>query len=1201
MPVPAWLAAVPEEEWRHWLEDMPSHLADSGQAERLYTLLTTHDFPQAKVEIVGVEQLIADYVLAKKLEAISENSALQRIADALRASIVRLKQAPEELWNQVKGRADVALRTSHPRPEPRFDLRCATLMSADPALLHILHGHTGNVTACTLSADGQIALSASEDGTLRLWDTTGGETIRILQGHIGSVTTCALSASGQVALSGGQDGMLRLWDIERGETVQILQVHTGTVTTCALSANGQLAFSGDENGMLRLWDTERGEIRYTWSFPYTRVMRCALSADGKLGLSYSVDLTLPFRNTRTLRLWDTTSGKIVHTWKIPLIWEVADCVLSADGRRVLVVSNLLGFRAKLEVWDAASGRRMRKLKGFKGSVASCALSADGHLALSGSRTAFLGPMMESQSRESCLIAILSAFWVFDNFEGSTLRVWDTKSGKTQRILQGHEDSVALCALSVDGKLALSGSAKLVELEEDDTSLADPSEHYALRLWNTASNEAKYTSQEHFTYPVAGCVLSASGHRALTFAKGDRRLVVWNTASGQTLHILKHRQGVASCALSADGKLALSVCYDARLRLWDTESGKVLHSWMYHIIGMKDCALSADGRWALSLRVDGFLYLWDTINGQTLTQFLPEEKPDEGYRRWTFNFAGRGFALSADGCRTLFVSKDGALQIWNRGYIQAPSILEESLGNVDNWALSADGQRVVAASEDGTLRIWNTESGHILHTLKGHTGIVPMCALSANGRLALSASWDHTLRLWDTTSGQEITRWTHDILLSSCSLSADGRVAVAGDIDGGVHFLEVVGVARAEDIAAAKLPVSWLAEKSQSKPGLLRRLFRKKEAKGKKGEVDKQRSLGRESLEEPERMSEERNKDRFDKSTEQARKVLSLAQEEARRFGHNYIGTEHLLLGLIGESDSVAATVLRNLGVKLDKVRAAVEYIIGRGDHIISGKIGLSPRAKKVIELAVDEARLLSHYYIGPEHLLLGLVREGEGIAAGVLQSLGVNLEEVRTQTIQVLTKRKGEATAPIIEVTVESVEEEHSKQQDLRLPSSDRFEAFTERARKVLWFAQEEAQRLNHNYIGTEHLLLGLTREGEGVAAKVLSNLGVEPNKVRSAVEFIVRRGEGIIRGELSLTPRAKKVIELAVDEARLLNHHSIGTEHLLLGLVREGEGIGWGVLESLGINLERARAAAFHALSQTNPSEKASIEPPEKLEKTEG
>src|SRR5713101_7625950 len=120
MAIPEWLAAVPEEEWRHWLEDMPSHLADSGQAEHLHTLLTTHDFPQAKVEIVGVEQLIADYARAKKLEAISENSTLQRIADALRASIVRLKQAPDELWNQVKGRADVALHTSHPRPVPRL-------------------------------------------------------------------------------------------------------------------------------------------------------------------------------------------------------------------------------------------------------------------------------------------------------------------------------------------------------------------------------------------------------------------------------------------------------------------------------------------------------------------------------------------------------------------------------------------------------------------------------------------------------------------------------------------------------------------------------------------------------------------------------------------------------------------------------------------------------------------------------------------------------------------------------------------------------------------------------------------------------------------------------------------------------------------------------------------------------------------------
>ena len=145
-------------------------------------------------------------------------------------------------------------------------------------------------------------------------------------------------------------------------------------------------------------------------------------------------------------------------------------------------------------------------------------------------------------------------------------------------------------------------------------------------------------------------------------------------------------------------------------------------------------------------------------------------------------------------------------------------------------------------------------------------------------------------------------------------------------------------------------------------------------------------------------------DRFDKFTERARRVLTLAQEEAQRFNHNYIGTEHLLLGLVREGDGVAAKVLANLGVELNKVRSAVEFIIGRGDRQSTGEIGLTPRAKKVIELAVDEARRLSHSYIGTEHLLLGLVREGEGIAAGVLESLGVNLERVRGETTRILAQ-----------------------------------------------------------------------------------------------------------------------------------------------------------------------------------------------------
>jgi len=418
-----------------------------------------------------------------------------------------------------------------------------------------------------------------------------------------------------------------------------------------------------------------------------------------------------------------------------------------------------------------------------------------------------------------------------------------------------------------------------------------------------------------------------------------------------------------------------------------------------------------------------------------------------------------------------------------------------------------------------------------------------------------------------------------------------------------------------------------------------------------------------------------DRNRFDKFTERARKVLGLAQEEAQRFQHNYIGTEHLLLGLVREGEGVAAKVLSNLGVELNQVRYAVEAIIGRGDRIVLGEIGLTPRAKKVIELAVDEAQRLNHYYIGTEHLLLALVREGEGIAAGVLESLGVNLEKVRTQTIQVLSQpgipQKMEVPPQLKEApkaldailhekeaalqqqeyelaaelrnrevnlrdhiarlesdwyrerdykeseqepgeedtvsTLQPLLDDDDKVQELSQEEKDfiqtlgvfsqqklgalsqddrdRFDKFTVRARRALRFSGEEARRFQHNYIGTEHLLLGLVRENGGIAAAVLRNLGVEINKVRSAVEFILGRGDRSVPGTLGLTPRTKKVIELAADEARRLNHDYIGTEHLLLGLVREGEGIAAGVLQSLGVSLEKVRTKTLKALNQQKNS----------------
>ncbi|WP_041677108.1 ATP-dependent Clp protease ATP-binding subunit [Synechococcus elongatus] len=141
---------------------------------------------------------------------------------------------------------------------------------------------------------------------------------------------------------------------------------------------------------------------------------------------------------------------------------------------------------------------------------------------------------------------------------------------------------------------------------------------------------------------------------------------------------------------------------------------------------------------------------------------------------------------------------------------------------------------------------------------------------------------------------------------------------------------------------------------------------------------------------------------FERFTEKAIKVIMLAQEEARRLGHNFVGTEQILLGLIGEGTGVAAKVLKSMGVNLKDARIEVEKIIGRGSGFVAAEIPFTPRAKRVLELSLEEARQLGHNYIGTEHLLLGLIREGEGVAARVLENLGVDLSKVRTQVIRML-------------------------------------------------------------------------------------------------------------------------------------------------------------------------------------------------------
>ena len=293
-------------------------------------------------------------------------------------------------------------------------------------------------------------------------------------------------------------------------------------------------------------------------------------------------------------------------------------------------------------------------------------------------------------------------------------------------------------------------------------------------------------------------------------------------------------------------------------------------------------------------------------------------------------------------------------------------------------------------------------------------------------------------------------------------------------------------------------------------------------------------------------------DKFDRFTRRARRVLQLAQEEAQRLNHNYIGTEHLLLGLVRESDGVAVKVLRELGIEPAQVIRAVERTVGRGARPSFGKPTLAPRTKRVIELAVDEARLMGHHYIGTEHLLLGLVREGEGVAVNVLRSLGVDLDRVRTQTArnilqsqaQLQKREKRESKTPLVD----------QLGLDLTARAEEgKLDPVIGREKEIERVIQILSRRTKNNPALIGEPGVGKTAIVEGLAQRIVS--GEAPEQLLSKRLLMLDVGS-LVAGTMyrgQFEERLKKVIEEITNSGAIL---FIDEVHMLVGAGAAGSSV---------------------------------------------
>lgn len=305
---------------------------------------------------------------------------------------------------------------------------------------------------------------------------------------------------------------------------------------------------------------------------------------------------------------------------------------------------------------------------------------------------------------------------------------------------------------------------------------------------------------------------------------------------------------------------------------------------------------------------------------------------------------------------------------------------------------------------------------------------------------------------------------------------------------------------------------------------------------------------------------------FERFTDAARRVVVLAQKEARRLKHNYIGTEHLLLGLLVDPNGPTNQALKSLGIDPSLIRQSLVNTIGEGAEVPTEHIPFTPRSKKVLELALRESLNLGHAYIGTEHIFLALVREGDGVAAQILIRLGADPQAIT------------EAVKSLVKGAVESRPSHRFGPIAAGSKFPDMLNRFTRSARTVVAKAEDASRLFNHNYVGTEHLLLGLIADPETVSARALASHGLDVAAIHDAVVETVGQGvEGpLVPARLPFTPRANGVFEFALRESLKLGRNYVDTDAILLGLIRVGEGIAIQVLTTLGVDLKNLRVTVM-------------------------
>ncbi|HUA65283.1 MAG TPA: protein kinase [Alphaproteobacteria bacterium] len=603
--------------------------------------------------------------------------------------------------------------------------------------LQTLRGHLGSVVDVAFFPDGRRVLTASADGTAKIWNAASGEELMTLAGHRDRLICACVSPDGRRIVTCSRDRTARVWDADTGRELLTIKGHDGWVTAAAFAPDGQRIVTCDVHGNAIIWRPSSGQelFRFRDVTGFTKVV---WSKDGQRLVTCGYD--------KTVKIWNAADGKVMsslagHRDRAPGV------AFTPDGRDIITAS--LDGTAK--VWDGSNGTELLTLQDSKG-LNSVAVSPDGR-------------------------------WIVTSGENRTAEFWDPESGTELFVLKGHEDFVFTVAFSPDGRQLITGSgdgtAKIWESDEKEPLRLGPMQHLVEsdeRIFSSAAfspdgrrivmgaivgSDAKLfdstTGEPLQTLPGDGAWINSLAFspdgRWIAVAAADRVARLWNIASGKFLGTLRgHHSQITAVAFSPDCRRIVTASDDCTAKIWDVASGKELLTLNGHSAAVNCVAYSPKGDRLFTGSDDGTIRVWDGSSSRALLDI----EANEGIE---------ALACSGDGLRLVTGGADGMACVWDAITGRQLLKVQGDKTALSSVGFSPDGQRFVTAS-DAVAKVWDAANGEELLSLPGPAH---WAAFSPNGQQLLVGN-----AIWSAASATQISAWQEKARAVAARLEAIQR-------------------------------------------------------------------------------------------------------------------------------------------------------------------------------------------------------------------------------------------------------------------------------------------------------------------------------------------------------------------------------------------------------------------------------------------